>query len=168
VKQRLVEFSEDAAADPNSLHDWIAESADPAEALSYIERLEDYCLGFDVAYGRGQRRDKIRPNLRIVGFDRAPGGQPAPRRPSAVREKPSAQRSQARPGAARQARPSEAFGREREKYRAQSARKPDRAPRVKRAPRRPSAVREKSTGRKAPASPTGRRASSAPLGGLRP
>jgi toxin ParE1/3/4 len=39
-------------------------------AVSYIERIETYCLGFELASERGHRRDNISPGLRIVGFDR--------------------------------------------------------------------------------------------------
>lgn len=70
MKQRIVEISADAKADLIALYDWIANEASPAVALSYIERLESYCLGFDLASERGHLRDDIRPNLRIVGFER--------------------------------------------------------------------------------------------------
>ncbi|WP_345894238.1 type II toxin-antitoxin system RelE/ParE family toxin [Lichenifustis flavocetrariae] len=39
-------------------------------ALGYIERLEAFCLGFDLASERGHRRDDIRPGLRIIGFEK--------------------------------------------------------------------------------------------------
>jgi plasmid stabilization system protein ParE len=39
-------------------------------ALNYAERLEAYCVGFEIAGERGQRRDDIRPGLRVVGFER--------------------------------------------------------------------------------------------------
>jgi len=39
-------------------------------ALAYIERIETYCLGFDIVSKRGHRRDDISPGLRIVGFER--------------------------------------------------------------------------------------------------
>jgi len=42
---------------------------DPRTALAYVERLEGYCLGFDLASERGHRRDDIREGLRTVGFD---------------------------------------------------------------------------------------------------
>lgn len=38
--------------------------------MNYIERLETYCAGFELAGERGQRRDDIRGGLRIVGFER--------------------------------------------------------------------------------------------------
>jgi toxin ParE1/3/4 len=38
--------------------------------LSYVERLEIWCLGFDLASERGHSRDDVRPGLRIIGFER--------------------------------------------------------------------------------------------------
>lgn len=42
----------------------------PQIAISYIDRIEAYCLGFELASERGHRRDDISPDLRIVGFER--------------------------------------------------------------------------------------------------
>jgi toxin ParE1/3/4 len=70
VKRRAVEFSDDARADLLALYDWIAGTTSPAIALSYIERLENYILGFDLASERGHLREDIRAGLRIVGFER--------------------------------------------------------------------------------------------------
>lgn len=70
MKKRTVEISQDARADLIALYDWIANQASPAIALSYIERLENYCQGFDLASERGHLREDIRPGLRIVGFER--------------------------------------------------------------------------------------------------
>ena len=52
------------------IYDWIADAANPADAMSYIERLEAWCLGFDLASERGHARNDIRHGLRIVGFER--------------------------------------------------------------------------------------------------
>ena len=49
MKRRVVEFSDEATADLLGLYDWIAKAASAAVALSYIDRLETYILGFDVA-----------------------------------------------------------------------------------------------------------------------
>ena len=38
--------------------------------MSYIDRIESYCLGFDLASERSHRCDDISPGLRIVGFER--------------------------------------------------------------------------------------------------
>lgn len=70
MKRRIVEISDDAIDDLNELYDWIADKADPVTALSYIERLESYCRGFDVASERGELRNDIRPGLRVTGFER--------------------------------------------------------------------------------------------------
>ena len=70
MKRRVVEISQDASTDLIKLYDWITEAASATIALSYIERLEDYCKGFDLASERGHLREDIRPGLRIVGFER--------------------------------------------------------------------------------------------------
>ena len=70
MKKRAVVFAPEAQDDLLRLSDWIAEAAGPDTALSYIERLETYCLSFDLASERGHLRDDIRPGLRIVGFER--------------------------------------------------------------------------------------------------
>lgn len=70
MKRRIVEISEDARRDLFALYDWIAEAGSPTTALSYIERLENYCRGFDLASERGHLRKDVRPDLRIVGFER--------------------------------------------------------------------------------------------------
>ncbi len=71
MKKRIVEISQDARADLITLYDWIAIAASPSIALSYIERLEKYCRGFDLASERGHLREDVRPGLRIVGFERS-------------------------------------------------------------------------------------------------
>jgi len=70
VKQRQVKISEAANLDLIDLYDWIANAAGPDTAISYIERLESYCIGFDLASERGTPRDDVRPGLRVVGFER--------------------------------------------------------------------------------------------------
>jgi toxin ParE1/3/4 len=66
---RALVFSPEANADLLSLYDWIANAASPAIALGYIEGLEQYLAGFDVAPERGTRWDDVREGLRIVGFE---------------------------------------------------------------------------------------------------
>jgi toxin ParE1/3/4 len=70
VKRRTVVFSPEAKDDLRQIYDWIADAASPAVAISYIERLETWCLEFDLASQRGHIRDDVRPGLRIVGFER--------------------------------------------------------------------------------------------------
>jgi toxin ParE1/3/4 len=70
LKRRIVTFTPEARSDLIDLADWIAERAGVDVALNYVERLEAYCADFEIASARGQRRDDIRPGLRVVGFER--------------------------------------------------------------------------------------------------
>jgi len=70
LKQYQVIFAPEARDDLIALYDWIAAAASPDTALSYIERIDTYCLGFSHAAERGARRDDIRPGMRVVGFER--------------------------------------------------------------------------------------------------
>jgi toxin ParE1/3/4 len=70
LRQRTVVFAPEAQRDLLAIGDWIAERAGVEIALAYVERLEDYCMGFERHGERGHRRDDIRPGLRITGFQR--------------------------------------------------------------------------------------------------
>jgi len=70
MKTRVVVFAPEARDDLITLYDWIADVAGNQTAISYLERLEAYCMGFTHASERGHSRDDIRPNLRITGFER--------------------------------------------------------------------------------------------------
>jgi toxin ParE1/3/4 len=70
VIRRKVVLSPDAQADLAGLYDWIADQASPEVALVYIERLETYVMGFEVASERGTCHDHIRQGLRTTGFER--------------------------------------------------------------------------------------------------
>jgi toxin ParE1/3/4 len=70
VESRKVILTPEALGDLDSLYEYIAADSGPARAISYIERIEDYCARFDLVAERGTRRDDIRPGLRIVGFER--------------------------------------------------------------------------------------------------
>ena len=70
MKRRRVVFTPEARNDLFEIYDWIAAKASAQIAMSYIERIETYCLGFELASERGHRRDDISPGLRIVGFER--------------------------------------------------------------------------------------------------
>lgn len=70
MRQRQVVLSPEAEGDLLDLYNWIAGRAGSGLALSYIERVEDFCGKLDLASERGQLRDDIRKGLRIVGFER--------------------------------------------------------------------------------------------------
>ena len=61
MKRRRVVFAPEARDDLFELYDWIAATAGSVVAMSYVERIEAYCLGFDVVSERGHRRDDVRP-----------------------------------------------------------------------------------------------------------
>ena len=63
-------MSPEAESDLSGLYEWIADRAGAGVAMDYIERIEVFCSGLDLASERGQARDGIRPGLRIVGFER--------------------------------------------------------------------------------------------------
>jgi toxin ParE1/3/4 len=67
---RDVVFAPEALADLRSLYDIIADASLPARALTYVEGLRQYCLGFADFPERGTRRDAIRPGLRTLGYRR--------------------------------------------------------------------------------------------------
>jgi toxin ParE1/3/4 len=68
--RRKVIFAPEARDDLFSLYSYVANQSGPEIAIGYINRIEAYCLRFDVAGERGTRRDDLRPGLRIVGFER--------------------------------------------------------------------------------------------------
>jgi toxin ParE1/3/4 len=70
VRRRTVIFSPEARDDLLKIYDWIADAASPAIAICYVECLETWCLGLDLASERGHRRDDVRSGMRIIGFER--------------------------------------------------------------------------------------------------
>jgi len=70
VTPRDVIFAPEARADLLALYEWISAKASPDVAMTYIERIERYCSGFDLASQRGHMRDDIRTGLRVIGFER--------------------------------------------------------------------------------------------------
>jgi toxin ParE1/3/4 len=68
--RREIVFSPEAAEDLLQLYEWIEARAGPGIAIAYIDRIEEFCAGFDVASERGHLREDIRPGLRIIGFER--------------------------------------------------------------------------------------------------
>lgn len=69
MRRRKVVVTPEAHDDLLRLYDWLARASSPDVALGYVERLEAFCLSFDIASERGQRRDDLREGLRITGFE---------------------------------------------------------------------------------------------------
>ena len=52
------------------LYDYIALHDGAERAIGYIDRIEDFCRGLSAFPDRGNRRDDLRPGLRVLGFER--------------------------------------------------------------------------------------------------
>jgi toxin ParE1/3/4 len=67
---RTVIFSPEAENDLSTLYTYISEQSGSERALGYIERLATHCERLATFPERGQKRDDLRPGLRITGFER--------------------------------------------------------------------------------------------------
>lgn len=65
-----VVFAPEARDDLRELYLFIAEHAGNTRAISYIDRIENYCHGFETFPKRGMQRNDLLPGLRVVGFER--------------------------------------------------------------------------------------------------
>ena len=70
MRRRQLGWSPGARNDLQQIYTYIADAGSPINALRYVERITAYCETLDYASERGQRRDDIRPGLRIIGFER--------------------------------------------------------------------------------------------------
>ena len=70
MKRRDVFIDPVARNNLNQIFDVIAEVAGQTIAAAYVEKLMAHCITFDLASERGNRRDDIRPGLRIIGYRR--------------------------------------------------------------------------------------------------
>ena len=71
MKRRSVVYTQRSRADLDRILVWLAELVSPVAALAVTERLVDFTDRLDLAAERGQLREDLRPNLRIVAFERA-------------------------------------------------------------------------------------------------
>ena len=70
MKRRRVDYAAKARDDLDWIYDAVATARDPITADGYDRRLRRFCERLELASERGQRRDDIRPGLRIVGFEK--------------------------------------------------------------------------------------------------
>jgi len=71
MKTYKVSLKPDAIADLQTIYEYIAlEKGMPEVAWAYIQRLEKSCNKLENAPLRGQKRDDLRKNLRIVPIDK--------------------------------------------------------------------------------------------------
>ena len=67
---RRVIYTLEARADLDWIYRTVARSAGKQIAARYLNRIELFCNGLSNASERGTIRDDLRPNLRIIGFER--------------------------------------------------------------------------------------------------
>ena len=67
MKRRDVFIDPFAQQDLIHIYNVIAELAGPAPGAAFVEQNIAHCMKFDLASERGNRRDDIRPGLRITG-----------------------------------------------------------------------------------------------------
>jgi toxin ParE1/3/4 len=65
-----VAFTEEARTQLQELESYLADRFDPGNARKYMDRLMQFCLGLGGAPHRGRRREDLRPNVRVIGFER--------------------------------------------------------------------------------------------------
>ena len=70
MRRRQVTLTPEALDDLDELIEWMGQRVGAEAALAYATRLEDYCAGLAFASERGQRRDDLRPGVRMIGFGR--------------------------------------------------------------------------------------------------
>ena len=70
MKRRAVIYTLDAGDDLDRIYTIIAEASSPTTADRYDGRIRAFCERLEHSSERGTRRDDVRPDLRVVGFER--------------------------------------------------------------------------------------------------
>jgi toxin ParE1/3/4 len=70
VKRRVVVYTLDAGDDLDRIYNIVAEASSATTADRYDSRIRAFCERLDYGSERGTRRDDVRPDLRVVGFER--------------------------------------------------------------------------------------------------
>lgn len=70
MKRFRVLYSARAADQLEALYLYIAGDTGPDRAAGYVDAITDYCDSLETFPHRGQRRDDMRPGLRLIGFRR--------------------------------------------------------------------------------------------------
>lgn len=70
MKRRVVVYTLDAGDDLDRIYNIVAEASSATTADRYDSRIRAFCERLDYGSERGTRRDDVRPDLRVVGFER--------------------------------------------------------------------------------------------------
>ena len=70
MNRRQVFYSPAARTDLTNILRWIAAAGAPQSGLLYVERIERFVDGLDLASERGRSREEVRPGMRVAAFER--------------------------------------------------------------------------------------------------
>lgn len=70
MKRRAVIYAPEAGGDLDRIYDIIAEASSAATANRYDQRIRAFCERLEYGSERGTRCDDVRPELRVIGFER--------------------------------------------------------------------------------------------------
>ena len=70
MRRRAVIYTPDAGNDLDRIYNIIAEASSAITADRYDSRIRAFCERLDYGSERGTLRDDVRPDLRVVGFER--------------------------------------------------------------------------------------------------
>ena len=70
MSRRQVFYSPAARTDLTNILRWIAAAGAPQSGLLYVERIERFVDGLDLAPERGRPREDVRPGMRVAAFER--------------------------------------------------------------------------------------------------
>jgi len=70
MRRRAVVYTTDAGDDLDHIYHIIAEASSPITADRYEARIRAFCERLEYGSERGTRRDDVRPDLRVIGFER--------------------------------------------------------------------------------------------------
>ncbi len=72
MKTYKVSLTPDAIGDLKNIYEYISDkSGYPSVAWAYIQKLKEKCHGLETAALRGQKRDDLRKNVRIMAIDKS-------------------------------------------------------------------------------------------------
>lgn len=69
MKRRAVIYAPEAGGDLDRIYDVIAEASSATTADRYDQRIRAFCERLEYGSERGTRRDDVRPELRVIGFE---------------------------------------------------------------------------------------------------
>jgi plasmid stabilization system protein ParE len=70
MKRYVVKYADGSQMDLAGIAAFIMEQSSEERAMRYVRRLVNECSSLHVAPYRGNKRDDLRPNMRLIGYKR--------------------------------------------------------------------------------------------------